>query len=608
MRVIALLGAGVVAVPLFKRLGLGSVLGYLAAGLAIGPFGLALFNDPHAILQVAELGVVMFLFVIGLEMQPSRLWQLRRAIFGLGLLQVVVCGALLTAALMIAGQSWKLSFVAAMGFVLSSTAIVAQILEERGVKSTPAGQRMISILLLEDLMIVPLLAAVALLTPPEAVVATNRWQAPLIAVGALLGLIAVGKYVLSPVFSVLANSRAREVMTAAALLVVLGAAYVMQLGGLSMAMGRIPRRRAAVHVHVQAAAGSRHRAVPRHPARAVLHERGHVARPHGVPRELARVVGGTLLLMAVKCAAVYAVARITRADHREGLYRAALLAQGGEFAFVLYSAATQAGVIDGTANALYTSIVIVSMALTPLLVAGLRPGRAPQRRRLHGWHRSRARPARPARCSSLRPFRPVVSQSLLARGVDVALIDTDTDMIRVAAEFGFKVYYGDGTRLDVLRACGAADARAILVCVDDREAARHIVRMVKSEFPQAQVLARSFDREHALELIADGADCRSARPSNRPCASGSRRCWPWVHRRRKPRRSRQTCASATPTASSSRSRTAVTPGATCCVAMPRCRPWCRSRSSRRAVRFARSPKKRRRSRRNEICAFGGVRC
>src|SRR5690606_13858421 len=236
---VMLLGAAVVAVPLFKRFGLGSVLGYLAAGLAIGPFGLGWFSHPQTIVHTAELGVVMFLFVIGLEMQPSHLWGLRRAIFGLGSLQVLVCGSLLTLLGMAFGFAWPVAFVGAMGFVLTSTAVVMQLLGERGDIASPRGQKIVSILLFEDMLIVPLLAVVAFLAPDGAadMVGGSRWAAIGVAAGSVALLVAVGVWLLNPLFQVLARAHAREVMTAAALLVVLGAALLMQLGGLSMAMG-----------------------------------------------------------------------------------------------------------------------------------------------------------------------------------------------------------------------------------------------------------------------------------------------------------------------------------------------------------------------------------
>jgi glutathione-regulated potassium-efflux system protein KefB len=235
--VVALLGAGIVAVTLFKRLGLGSVLGYLAAGLVIGPFGLGWVAHPESILRVAELGVVLFLFIVGLEMRPAKLWSLRREIFGLGAVQVALCGAILTGIGLLLDLSPAVAFVAAMGFVLSSTAIVMQILEERGLRTTEQGQRIVSILLLEDLAIVPLLAIVAFIAPAGDPNAAFRWIEVATALGAVAGLVAAGIWLLNPLFMLLASSHAREVMTGAALLVVLGAALLMQLSGLSMAMG-----------------------------------------------------------------------------------------------------------------------------------------------------------------------------------------------------------------------------------------------------------------------------------------------------------------------------------------------------------------------------------
>ena len=239
--IITLLAVAVIAAPLFKRLGLGAVLGYLAGGVAIGPFGLRVFTHPESILQVAELGVVMFLFIVGLEMQPSRLWGLRRQIFGLGLTQAIVCSLLLTTVGVATGFPVAASFVSGAGFVLTSTAIVMQLLEERRELNTQAGQRVVSILLLEDLMIVPLLALVAFLAPiaPGSAAEDHRinWLQIGIGAGAIAGLLVAGRYLLNPLFGLLANARAREVMTAAALLVVLGSAYVMELGGLSAAMG-----------------------------------------------------------------------------------------------------------------------------------------------------------------------------------------------------------------------------------------------------------------------------------------------------------------------------------------------------------------------------------
>lgn len=505
VQVLALLAAGVVAVPIFKRLGLGSVLGYLAAGVAIGPFGLGLFSDPQAILHVAELGVVMFLFVIGLEMQPSRLWNLRREIFGLGVAQVLACGALLTGLGLAAGFAPAVAFVAGMGFVLSSTAIVMQLLEERGDVATTEGQRVVSILLLEDLAIVPLLAIVAFLGSGAEHSSGERVTAVLVAAASVAALVAAGRWLLNPMFRLLANSRAREVMTAAALLVVLGAALAMQLGGLSMAMG------AFVAGVLLSESTFRHQLeADVEPFRGILLglfflgvgmslDFGVIAAAW--PTVLALVLGW----MAFKSVGIYAVARLFRASHRDALSRAALLAQGGEFAFVLFAAAAAEGIFDAQMNATMTAAVILSMALTPLVVMGVRRILPAQTVSMEGVEEADGLHGSVLVIGFGR-FGQIVSQPLLLRGVDVSIIDNEIDMIQAAARFGFKVYYGDGTRLDILHASGAGRARAVLVCVDKPDDAVKIVQNLKAEFPLVPVLARSFDRAAAMRLIAEGVD------------------------------------------------------------------------------------------------------
>ncbi|MCD9028072.1 monovalent cation:proton antiporter-2 (CPA2) family protein [Luteimonas sp. BDR2-5] len=508
VRVVALLGAAVVAVPIFRRLGLGSVLGYLAAGLLIGPFGFGWFSHPQSILHVAELGVVMFLFVIGLEMRPSHLWSLRRQIFGLGALQIGVAITALTLLGRLAGFAWPVAFVGAAGFVMTSTAVVMQLLAERGEIALPHGQKIVSVLLFEDLLIVPLLALIAFLAPaPEAAAdAPSRWISVGIGVASLAGLVVAGIYLLNPMFRILAAAKAREVMTAAALLVVLGAALLMQLGGLSMAMG------AFLAGVLLSESSFRHQIeADVEPFRGIL--LGLFFLGVGMALDLAVVaanwpliVGAVLAAMATKALCIYVVARLTRSDRAEALERAVLMAQGGEFAFVLFSTAAATGLIDAEVNANLTAIVVLSMALTPLVVLATR------RFTIKG---TQARPgdveAVDGQSGSVLiigfgRFGQVMSQSLLARDIDVTIIDTDIEMIQSAAEFGFKVYYGDGTRLDVLHASGARTARAIAVCVDDRAATDRIVELAAHEFPQARLLARSFDREHALQLVNAGVD------------------------------------------------------------------------------------------------------
>lgn len=505
VNVVVLLGAAVVAVPLFKRLGLGSVLGYLAAGLAIGPFGIGWFSDPRSILHVAELGVVMFLFIIGLEMQPSRLWKLRGEIFGLGVAQVVACGALLTAVGLLAGLSGPAAFMAAMGFVLSSTAIVMQILAERDETASAQGQRIVSILLLEDLAIVPLLALVALLAPAGTTEHGDPWLQAAIAIGCVLALLAAGRWLLNPLFRLLAAAHAREVMTAAALLVVLGAALLMELGGLSMAMG------AFLAGVLLSESTFRHQLEAEvEPFRGILLGLfflgvGMSLDLAAVAREWQLILAGVLVFMLVKSVGVYLVARLLRASHAEAVTRAALLAQGGEFAFVLYGAAAAAGIFDAHLAAVLIAVVIISMALTPLCVLALRwllPKPVPSMegvdvaRDLEGC----------ALIVGFGRFGQIVTQAMLARDMKVSILDIDTDAIRAAAKWGVKVYYGDGTRIDMLRTAGAETAKAILICIDNPQSVNHMVKLIKSEFPLVQLVVRAYDRIHSLALAREGVD------------------------------------------------------------------------------------------------------
>jgi monovalent cation:proton antiporter-2 (CPA2) family protein len=420
--VVVLLAAAVIAVPLFRRAGLGSVLGYLAAGLVVGPFGLGLFNDPQSVIAVAELGVVLFLFIIGLEMQPSRLWSMRGEIFGIGLAQVVLAMAALTCVGLALGFPAPASFVSGAGFVLTSTAIVMQMLSERNEMSLPKGRRIVSILLLEDLAIVPLLALVAFLAPGgETVTLAQRLVGIGIGLGCIAALVVAGRYLLNPMFGLLARFGGREVMTASALLVVLGAALLMQWGGLSMAMG------AFLAGVLLSESSFRHQLeADIEPFRGLL--LGLFFMGVGMALNLDVIVANWALIaicvpayMVLKLLVIYVVARLFRASHAESLERAVLMAQGGEFAFVLYSTAMQFGIINGQENATLTAIVIVSMVLTPLMII---------------LHDRQARPA-PVSLEGVEPARDlearvlmigfgrmgqIVSQPLIARGHSISII------------------------------------------------------------------------------------------------------------------------------------------------------------------------------------------
>jgi glutathione-regulated potassium-efflux system protein KefB len=504
---VTLLGAAVLAVPLFKRLGLGSVLGYLAAGLAIGPYGLGLMADAGTILHVAELGVVMFLFIIGLEMKPSHLWNLRGQIFGLGSLQVVVCALLLTGVGIGFGFPWPVAFVSGAGFVLTSTAIVMQVLAERGDILTPRGQRIVSILLFEDLLIVPLLAVVAFLAPADAapVAAAPLWQRAGIGLLSLGALVAAGLWLLNPLFRVLARAKAREVMTAAALLVVLGAALLMELGGLSTAMG------AFVAGVLLSESSFRHQLeADIEPFRGLL--LGLFFLGVGMALDLDvvardwRLIGlGVVALMLAKALCIYGVARLAGSSRADAIDRATLMAQGGEFAFVLFAEALRLKVIGQTVNADMTAIIVLSMALTPLVGAVYKRYAQSEAGSLDGVETPQDLCGN-ALIIGFGRVGQIASQGPLARGTTLSIIDNDPDVIRNAARYGFKVYFGDGARADVLRAAGARHAQVILVCVDDPAAATRIVENARRECPQTRLVVRAFDREHALELIRLDAD------------------------------------------------------------------------------------------------------
>jgi len=386
-----------------------------------------------------------------------------------------------------------------------------QMLEERGELAGPSGQRAVSILLLEDLAIVPLLAIVAVLASLTGVAdehAPPLWQTIGFAVAAVGGVLLAGKYLVDPIFRLLARYGGREVMTAAALLVVVGAAWAMSLGGLSMAMG------AFLAGVLLSESTFRHQLESDvEPFRAIL--LGLFFLSVGMSLDVSVVIddwrivlGGVVGFMVVKSIGIYGIARLFKATHREALERSALFAQGGEFAFVLYGAAVVAGLFSSTVGAMLTAIVILSMALTPLttiLMTRFLPKEEQSPEDADGVDFAKDLRGQVLIIGFGR-FAQVVSQPLLAKDVDVSIIENDVEMIQAASQFGFKVYYGDGTRLDTLRASGAEKAELVLVCVDKPEATDKIVELVKHEFPTTKVMARAFDRGHSMRLIQAGVD------------------------------------------------------------------------------------------------------
>lgn len=513
VKTVVLLASSVTIVPLFKRLGLGSVLGYLVAGCLIGPHVFGVIEDASAVVHLAELGVVMFLFIIGLEMHPERLWAMRKAIFGRGFLQVGLCGTLLTfAGIYLLNLPKEVAFIAGMGFTLSSTAIVMQTLEDRGITSTPKGQRVISTLIFEDLAIVPLLASVAFLVPNSSNAEhSTDWMSIGIAIAAVVGLIISGKWLMNPLFRLISKAHVREMMTAGALLVVLGAALAMEIGGLSMAMGAF-----VAGVMLSESAFRHQLEADIEPFRGLL--LGLFFMGVGMSLDLELVYHNLFLLLGIvllyifgKGISVYLVARATRLNHRESFGRMALLAHGGEFAFVLFSAATSAGVMSANQNATFTAAVILSMLFSPLITQLSRKVA----------QRAENKQSKQQDTSDLDPiadledtvlvlgfgrFSQIVCQTLLLRGINVAVIDRNIENIRAAAKFGFKVYYGDGIRLDVLHAAGIEKAKCVVIGINDTHRIEAIVSQLKEAYPELPILTRTYDRQTTVSLIKQDVD------------------------------------------------------------------------------------------------------
>ena len=502
---IAFLAAAVVAVPLAKRLGLGSVIGYIAAGVAVGPFALGLLGEAERVRGVAEFGVVLLLFVIGLELNLSRLWELRRSIFGLGTAQVLVSGAFIAMyPYFVAGRPLPASVVAGLGLALSSTALVMPLLQERGELESPHGRAAFAILLMQDLAIVPLLALVAFLSPQESANdGSSAWLGVLSVVGAVAAVVFAGRYLLNPLFRALAQFGTPEIMTAAALLVVLGAAALMALAGLSMAMG------AFLAGVMLAESNYRHELeADIEPFRGLLLGLFFVSVGMSVDLRLiaenwAALLAAVSVLVVIKTSVLYGLARLFGHGHDTALRVGLTLAQGGEFGFVLYSAAAGAGVMAPDHANLLVAVVTLSMALTPLVV------RAGQR--LLCGDRGGPEPEEDfsdAQGSVLvigfGRFGQLASQVFLSRGLRLTTIDNDVEMIEAAGRFGSRVYYGDGTRLDVLRAAGAGRVKLIAVCTDGVSTTNKVVDVVREAFPSTPCFARSFDRRHSLELIRKG--------------------------------------------------------------------------------------------------------
>ncbi len=507
---LVLLSAAVLSVPIARRLGLSAIVAYLIAGIVIGPHGLAAFGTPESIIPVSELGVVMLLFLIGLELELGRLVALRRAIFGLGAAQLALTAlAIGTLAYFVGLVDWRGAVVAGVALAMSATAIALEILEERGQLQQDYGQRAFAILLFQDMAVVPLLAALPLLAQAGGSTHTNigdGLRAVALIVGAILLIVVAGRYLLNPFFRLLAQTGSREVMTAAALLVVLGAALIMQKAGMSMALG------AFLAGVLLAESNYRHELeADIEPFRGLLLALFFMGIGMSIDLAIVRanvwlILVAAVVITALKAAIVWLLFRATCVREADALRAGSVLTAAGEFAFVLIPLGGSLDVLDPRQGSILTAVAAITMLLGPLVAtlteAVLRRFKPLDAREPDDFSEARGS----VLVIGFGRFGQIVSQCLLAEAIDVTTIDNDPGMIQDAAGFGFKVYYGDGTRLDVLRAAGAGDARLIAVCIDNREAASRVVDLVHAEFPGTKLYVRSFDRRHTLQLVAKGVD------------------------------------------------------------------------------------------------------
>ncbi|NTS64505.1 cation:proton antiporter [Sphingomonas sp. HHU CXW] len=496
-----LLGFALAFVLLFRRLGLGATLGYLVAGATVGPHVLGLVGDAEAKLGFAELGITMLLFIVGLELSPAKLWRLKEDIFALGALQVLACGAAITAILaFVAHFSIAAALALGMPLALSSTAQVLPMLQSAGRLRTPFGERAFSILLFQDLSIIPMITIIAAMSRnPAQATGPSGWMLGLYTILAIGGLIAAGRFVLTPLFRWIGNHGERELFVFAALFTVIASAALMELLGLSTALG------AFVAGVMLADSPYRHELeTDIEPFRSIL--LGLFFLAVGMMLDLATiaerplfVVGMAGALIATKALVIFAIGRVFGMQWRQALALGLLLSQGGEFGFVLLTQAQNGFLIAPEAASVFGAIITLSMASTPfLMMATRRFGEAPIDS--HGERDGPRADGANALVVGYGRFGQTVAQMLIASGVPVTLIDRDIEMIDIAAEFGAKVYFGDGTRLDLLRQAGASEAELILFCVDGDQIDAEWLESVHEAFPHASVYVRAFDRRALIKL------------------------------------------------------------------------------------------------------------
>jgi len=499
------LAAAVIAVPVAKKLGLGSIIGYLAAGILIGPWGLRLVTDPQDMLHFAEFGVVLMLFLVGLELEPKRLWSLRKPIFGWGSVQLVGSAALLMGGAVLAGVPWPLALVGGLGLAMSSTAIGLGVLGERNLMNTSSGQSLLSVALLQDIAAIPILALVPLLAGAEAA-HSGGGDSAWLGAGKALAMVAVivlgGRLLLRPTLRWIAGSATPEIFTAASLLLVVATAALMQTVGLSMALGAF-----LAGVLLAESEYRRELETDIEPFKGLLLGLFFIA--VGMSIDFSVVMRQPLLIaalvvgfLAVKAAVLWGMGRGMPLPKAERPVFIILLAQGGEFGFVVFQTAAQAGVIDAPTSSLLVAVVALSMLLTPLLLVAADRWWTPT---LAGQKRSDLAEISEQQDASViiagfGRYGQIVGRMMFANGLTPTVLEHDAEALEALRRFGWPVFYGDATRLDLLRTAGAATAKVFVLAIDDVAQSIEVATLVREHFPQLTVVARARNVRHYYAL------------------------------------------------------------------------------------------------------------
>ena len=499
------LAAAVVAVPLAKRLGLGAVLGYLLAGMAIGPWGLGLIREVEDILHFSEFGVVLLLFLIGLELEPSRLWSMRRPIFGWGGAQVAGVTAALFGAALLAGVAWEVALVASLGLSLSSTAIALATLGERNLMGTPAGQAGFALLLFQDIAAIPMIALVPVLGVAAADSAASGWTGAARLALVVAGVVIGGRYLVRPALRVIARSGMREIFTAFALLLVIAISLLMQWVGMSMALG-------AFMAGVLLADSEYRHALETdlEPFKGLLLGLFFIAVGMSVDFGVFAanpwlILGLVAAFLAIKLAVLFALSFVFGIARGQRWLFAFLLSQGGEFAFVVFGAASAARVFTPEVGSILVATVALSMVATPLLLVFHDKVLEP---RYRGQNKRAADAIEGDEghviIAGFGRFGQIVGRLLNANRFKLTILDHDPDQIELLRGFGFKVFYGDATRVDLLHSAGADKARALVLAIDDIEDSLALADAVRENFPHLPVLARARNVTHYYQLMDRG--------------------------------------------------------------------------------------------------------